>query len=268
MTKIAAIQLCSSKDVNENLTAAQKYIQEAAQNGAQLIVLPEMFAIMGMDQHDYDHAKELIGNGPIQTFLANEAKTNKIWIVGGTIPLQGPHKIRAACMVYNDKGECVARYDKIHLFDVTLSANEQYKESDRIEAGDKVTVVETPFGKLGLAVCYDIRFPELFRQLFDKGAEMIAIPAAFTAKTGVAHWEVLARARAIENFSYVIGACQGGTHENGRETHGHSLIIDPWGAIAAEIAGTKSGIIYGEIDLKKLHAIRQSIPTHTHRKLT
>lgn len=267
MTKVAAIQLCSSQNVKDNLANAQRLIRESAQQGAKLIVLPEMFAIMGMDLHDLKNAQEPLGSGLIQSFLANEARSNQVWLVGGTIPIQGKNKVRAACLVYNDKGECVGHYDKIHLFDVSLSATEQYKESERIEPGEKTTVIDTPFGKLGLAVCYDVRFPELFRKLFNAGAEIITIPAAFTVKTGEAHWEVLTRARAIENFCYVIGACQGGTHENGRQTYGHSLIIEPWGNIAAEIDGTHPGIIYADIDLKKLHAIRQSIPVHLHQRL-
>ena len=266
---IAVIQMCSSSNVDENLNTVEKLINEAVKHHAKMVVLPEMFAVMGEKASDKVDVKEVLGEGKIQRFLSAQAREHNIWIVGGTIPIAGDdkNKIRAACLVYNNEGKMVGRYDKIHLFDVSLSEKETYKESETTEPGDQIVVIDTPFGKLGLAVCYDIRFPELFRALFDKGAEMIALPAAFTVPTGEAHWEVLARARAIETFSYIIGACQGGTHANGRQTFGHSLIITPWGNIAAKQNNTEEGITYAEIDLDKVHEARRKIPIHAHRKL-
>lgn len=264
---IAAIQMCSSNDVTENLSMAAKLIQQAAEHHANLVVLPEMFAIIGSSFHDKLLEKEPFGHGKLQTFLSEQAKLHHIWIVGGTIPLETTqeNKVRAACLVYDDQGECVARYDKIHLFDVTLTDSDTYQESEVTEAGDDIVVVKTPFGQLGLAVCYDLRFPELFRCLSNKGAEIILLPSAFTMTTGTAHWEILTRSRAIENFCYLVGACQGGTHANGKKTFGHSLIIEPWGSIVAKIDGDKSGIIYATIDLQKVHSARKSIPTHQHQ---
>lgn len=175
------------------------------------------------------------------------------------------NKINAACLLYNHHGEMVARYDKIHLFDVVIAENESYLESATIQSGDQLVVVDTPVGKLGLAVCYDLRFPEMFTHLFKKGAEILAIPAAFTLKTGEAHWQLLVRSRAIDTFCYVIGACQEGSHTNGRNTYGHSLIVDPWGSILAEHKESGSGIIYAEVDLDKLHQIRKMIPLEVYQ---
>ena len=260
--------MCSSQDVDENLETAKKLIAEAASNQANLIVLPEMFAIMGREAADKVHVKEAFGHGKIQSFLAELAKQNRVWIVGGTIPLECEYKnkVRASSLVYDDKGVLVARYDKIHLFDVTLSENERYNESDTTEPGDKIVTLDTPFGRIGLAVCYDVRFPELFRCLFDNNAEIIMLPSAFTVPTGKAHWEVLVRSRAIENFSYLIGAAQGGTHSSGRKTYGHSIIVEPWGSIAAKMDNDDEGIIYAEIDLAKVHEARKSIPLKNQRR--
>ena len=260
--KVAAIQMCSSHHVNENLKSAEQLIAQAASNQAKLIVLPEMFAVIGLTANDKVLVKEPYGEGEIQRFLSAQAKKHNVWIVGGTIPIEGHHdkKIRASSLVFNDKGECVARYDKIHLFDVTVSEREVYKESDSTEAGDTLVVIDTPVGRLGLGVCYDIRFPELFRALFEKNIQIIAIPAAFTVTTGKAHWELLARCRAIENYCYVVGACQGGTHSNGRKTYGHSVIIDPWGDVVARKESIKPGVIYAELDLNKTGSIM--VPTN------
>lgn len=264
MALMAAIQMCSSTCVQNNLSIAKNLIQEAVQQGAKLVVLPEMFATFGMNETERNQAKEEYGTGPIQEFLADQAYQNKLWIVGGTIPLScsDDNKARAACLVFNNEGHCVGRYDKIHMFDVRISATEVYQESDLTQAGESMTVIDTPFGKLGLAVCYDIRFPELFRHLISQGVEIFAVPAAFTVKTGKAHWQLLARSRAVENFCYFIGAGQGGAHSNGRETYGHSLIVDPWGAVMAEMDSTSSGVICQEIDLNYLHEIRQSMRIH------
>ncbi|MDH4276142.1 MAG: carbon-nitrogen hydrolase family protein, partial [Gammaproteobacteria bacterium] len=223
MYQVAAIQMASGPNVAANLIEAERLIMIAAKEGAKLVVLPENFAIMGMSEQDKVKIREQPGQGPIQAFLAEQAAKHKIWLVGGTIPLVAtdPNKVRAACLLFNDKGKQVARYDKIHMFDVEIvDTRERYIESQTIEAGSETVVVDTPFGKLGLAVCYDLRFPELFRRLLDQGAEIIAVPSAFTAITGKAHWETIVRARAIENLCYVIAAAQGGYHVNGRETYG------------------------------------------------
>ena len=269
MTKIAAIQMCSSHIVDENLRTAAKLIKEASTNDAKLVVLPEMFAIMGLSSNDKVKAKESFGQGKIQSFLSDQAKNNKVWIVGGTIPIEceNENKVKASSILYNDKGDCVTRYDKIHLFDVTISENEVYKESETTDPGNELIVKEIPFGKLGLSVCYDIRFPELFRCLFNKGAEIIVIPSAFTVKTGEAHWELLARTRAVENFCYVIGACQGGTHTSGRKTYGNSMIISPWGDTISKMDSISEGVIYATIDLKKVYEARKSIPIMDHQKI-
>ena len=259
---IAAIQMCSSHIVDDNLKLAENLISEAAKNNANIVVLPEMFAIMGALPKDKVLVKETFGDGKIQNFLSEQGKINNIWIVGGTIPIEcnDINKVRAASLVFNNKGNCVARYDKIHLFDVTISENEKYKESETTEPGTEIVVVDTPFGKLGLGICFDVRFPELFRCLSEKGAEIIALPSAFTISTGQAHWELLARSRAVENFCYVVGACQGGTHSNGRKTYGNSIIVEPWGNIAAKKEGVESGVIYSAIDLNKIDEARKSIP--------
>lgn len=265
---IAAIQMCSSHVVDENLLIAEKLISEASNNGANLIVLPEMFAIMGMNDTDKIKVKEVFGQGKIQSFLSQQSKKNKVWIVGGTIPIacSNDKKIKAASLIFNDEGNCISRYDKIHLFDAIISENEIYKESDTTEPGNKFTVADTPFGKLGLGVCYDLRFPELFRYLFNSGAEIIILPSAFTEKTGRAHWEVLARSRAIENFCYFVGACQGGSHTNKRKTYGNSIIIDPWGNIISKIDGTSTGIIYSKININNVYEARKSIPIQNHQR--
>lgn len=262
LSKVAAIQMCSSHSVEENLEAAKKLIQEAASHQASLIVLPENFAMMRLEARDALKHKETFGHGKIQDFLSEVAKKNKVWIIGGTIPLScdDNNKVRSACLVYDDKGKVVARYDKIHLFDAVITNTEIHKESTIVEAGNHIIVVDTPVGKVGLAICFDVRFADHFKSLFDRGAEIIVLPSAFTLKTGKAHWELLTRCRAIDTFSYFIGAGQGGTHTNGRETYGHSLIIDPWGEILAKKEDITPGIIYAEINLDHLYKVRQAIP--------
>lgn len=257
MGKIAAIQMTSTELVSDNLKNAAVLIQEAAKKGAQLIILPEMFPLVGSAEAKIK-ISEPFGNGPIQNFLAEQAKKNHTWIIGGTIPIKEKNeaKAKAASLVFNAQGNFVARYDKIHLFDVIISDTESYQESENLAPGNELAIVETPLGKVGLAVCYDIRFPEMFRKLFHSGAEILAIPAAFTMKTGKAHWEVLMRSRAIENFCFVIGACQTGTHPSGRKTYGHSLIIDPWGEVLQKL-DTEVGVITADIDLQKLRQIRE-----------
>lgn len=267
--KIAAIQMCSSHIVDENLATAARLISEAARNQARLIVLPEMFAIMGKKSTDKVDIKEKYSSGKIQNFLSEQAKMHQAWIVGGTIPIacDNDQKVRAASIVYDHNGSVAARYDKIHLFDVTISENESYKESDTTEPGDSVIVIDTPVGKLGLTICYDIRFSGLFMQLMNDGAEIIVVPSAFTVKTGEAHWQLMCRARAVENFCYIVGSAQGGTHSSGRQTYGHSLIVGPWGTIIQEQTKTIEGVVYADVDLKKLHEIRASIPVMQHQKI-
>lgn len=268
MSKVAAIQMASAPQRDANLIEAGRLIQLAKDQGAELVVLPENFPIMGVNESDKVDIREPYKNGPIQTFLSKQAKKHGVWIVGGTIPLEcdDPNKIIAACIVYNAEGEVVARYDKIHLFDVELGTDESYKESETISNGDEVVVVDTPFGKLGLAICYDLRFPELFRQLVDKGAEIIAIPSAFTATTGKSHWEVLVRARAIENLCYVVAADQGGYHLSGRSTYGDSMVVDPWGTVLNRMS-KGAGVVMADIDLRRMNITRRTFPCLQHRTL-
>lgn len=269
MTKVAAIQMASGPNVSANLIEAERLIAMAADAGAQLVVLPENFAIMGMAEEDKVLISEPDGHGAIQEFLAEQAAKRGVWLVAGTIPLQAEddNKARAACLLFNDQGQRVARYDKIHLFDVQLAEqDENYHESASTEPGDQVVVVDTPFGRLGLAVCYDLRFPELFRQMADQGVEIIAIPSAFTAITGSAHWEILTRARAVENLCYVIAAAQGGYHVNGRETYGDSMIVDPWGTILDRLP-RGSGFVLAELKGDFVDSTRRSFPVLEHRKM-
>jgi len=269
MSRVAAIQMASGPNVGANLIEVKRLITQAVESGAELIVLPENFAIMGLTEADKVGLREKEGGGPIQTFLSQQAKDNGVWIVGGTIPLESAdeNKVRAACLLFDAEGKQVARYDKIHLFDVMLEENkESYIESETIEAGEHCTVVDTPFGRLGIAICYDLRFPELFRMLLDQRVDIIAVPSAFTAITGRAHWETLVRARAIENLSYVIAAAQGGYHVNGRETYGNSMIVDPWGVVLDRLPNG-SGVVSAEVDPVRLALTRQNFPSISHRKL-
>lgn len=265
--QVACVQMTSGTDVAANLSAAKLLIQQAVDQGAGLILLPENFALMGQDVMDKIKHRETFQQGPIQDFLKELAYIHRVWIVGGTIPIatKDQQKIRAACLVYNDQGKCVARYDKMHLFDVKVN-EESHHESKTIEHGEDTAVLETPFGKLGLAICYDVRFPEMFRSMHNKGVEIIALPSAFTYATGAAHWEILVRARAIENLSYVIAAAQTGTHENGRKTYGHSMIVNPWGEVKAFLSqGT--GVIVAEIRLDYLRQVRKEFPALSHRRI-
>lgn len=270
MYRVAAIQMASGPNVTANLSETGRLIGEAASMGAKLVVLPENFAIMGMKETDKVDIREEEGNlhAPIQHFLSQQAAHYGIWLVGGTIPIASTHpqKIRAACLVYDNKGKQVTRYDKIHLFDVNTTPEEHYCESDTIEAGEHVVVINSPFGRLGLAICYDLRFPELFRCMVSQGAEIIVVPAAFTAVTGKVHWELLVRTRAIENLCYLIAANQGGYHVNGRETHGHSMIVDPWGAVLTRLQrGT--GVICADINLEQQASLRHNFPAIQHIKI-
>lgn len=269
MTRVSAVQMASGPSVHANLLEAQRLIARAADNGAGLVVLPENFALMGDTEQDKVEAREEEGSGPIQDFLATEAQRQKVWLVGGTVPMASsdPKRVRAACLVFDDSGERVARYDKMHLFDVCLQdCEETYNESETIEAGTQPVVLDTPFGRLGLAVCYDLRFPELFRVLMRQGMELCAIPSAFTAVTGKAHWEILVRARAIENLSYMIAAAQGGYHRNGRETYGDSMIVDQWGVVQDRLA-RGAGVVYGDINQAGLANTRRNFPSIEHMRI-
>lgn len=260
MKKIVAIQMTSGTEITANLATTAQLIQQAAAEGAALIVLPENFALMGKTETDKLLAREILGVGPIQDFLAQQAQQHKIWIVGGTVPLVSPdpQKVYNSCIVYDANGKQIACYHKIHLFDAQVKLDvEVYEESKTVAPGAQTVVIDTPVGRLGLAICYDLRFAELFHTLTNQGAQIIALPTAFTAKTGQAHWEVLTRARAIENFCYFVGSCQSGKHANDRETFGHSLIIDPWGSVLACLADGP-GIVTAEIDLDHLKKIRAS----------
>lgn len=263
--KVAAIQMASGPNVEGNLNEARRLIANAVEQGAKLVVLPEFFAIMGMNEQDKLRVCEQAGQGPIQSFLSEVARKHKIWLVGGSIPLAAnvPNKVRNSLLVFDETGAQVARYDKVHLFNLTLGT-EQYNEANTIEAGDKVVVVDSPFGRIGLAVCYDLRFPELFRAM--KDVNIIVLPSAFTATTGKMHWEPLVRARAIENLAYVIAAGQGGYHVNGRETHGHSMIVDPWGRVMDELQ-RGSGVVIADINPSYQASLRKSLPALSHRTL-
>ncbi|MCG6898145.1 MAG: carbon-nitrogen hydrolase family protein [Thiocapsa sp.] len=267
--KAGAVQMATGLNVNANLFEAERLVRTARDQGAGLVVLPENFAFMGKRDQDQLGLREEDGDGPLQTFLARLAKQMGVWLVGGTIPLvaRDAGKVRAACLIYDDQGKRVGRYDKVHLFDVRLpGGDEQYQESATIEAGDAVVVLDSPFGRMGVAVCYDLRFPEMFRQMLDRGMELLVIPSAFTAITGKAHWETLVRARAIENLVYVVAAAQGGFHINGRETHGHSMIVDPWGTVLAQVP-RGAGHICCVLDKDYQDSVRRNFPTIDHRRL-
>lgn len=263
--KVAAIQMASGPNVMGNLNEARRLIEKAAEQGARLVVLPEYFPIIGMADTDKIAVREQPGSGPIQSFLSETARRHKIWLVGGSIPLVAsvPDKILNTCLVFDEQGEQVARYDKIHLFNLDLG-NEHYYEARTIEPGKQVVVVDSPFGRIGLAICYDLRFPELFRAMQD--VDIIVLPSAFTETTGKMHWEPLVRARAIENLAYVIASAQGGYHVSGRETHGHSMIVDPWGRVLDQMV-RGSGVVIAEVNRGYQASLRASLPALSHRTI-
>lgn len=265
IVRMAAVQMASGPNVAANLAEAERLIGMAVAAGAKLVALPEYFAIMGLKDTDKVTAREAAGKGPIQKFLSSQAKKHGIWLAGAGVPLacDNPKKVRNSCLVYDDKGKLAARYDKIHLFGLSLGA-EHYKEQTTIEPGDQVVVVDTPFGRIGLSICYDLRFPELFRAMGD--VDVILVPAAFTATTGKAHFETLVRARAIENLAYVIAPAQGGYHVSGRETHGDSMIVDPWGNILDRLP-RGSGVVVAAINPTYQEGLRKSLPALKHRTL-
>lgn len=268
MTRAAAIQMNSGPDVSANLALADRLLGDAAADGCMLAVLPENFALMPTRGRDKAKHAEFPGDGPIQRFLADAAKRHGLWIVGGSIPLSSPDEGRVfgACVVVDDVGHASVIYRKIHLFDVDLPGrDESYRESDSMYPGDETAVVDTPIGIVGLSICYDVRFPELFRALVDQGATIFTIPAAFTVVTGTAHWHTLLRARAIENLAWVIAPGQFGTHADGRTTFGHSLICDPWGRIVAEQADGNA-VVMAEIDPESPRKLRQEFPVLANRR--
>jgi nitrilase len=267
--KAAALQMTSGPDVPANLAQARLLLEEARAADAALAVLPENFAFMGMHDADKRAVGEAEGSGPIQDFLAETAQHLKLWVIAGTVPLRvaGDARVAAASLVYDAAGACVARYDKIHLFDVEIPERaESYRESANMAPGKTPRVVDTPIGRMGLAVCYDVRFPELFRDLGAQGAQVFVLPSAFTAPTGRAHWETLLRARAIENLCYMIAPAQSGFHPNGRETFGDSMIVDHWGRILARLPRGR-GCVSAEIDLGRQAEVRKSFPALLHRVL-
>ncbi|OFZ96938.1 MAG: acyltransferase [Betaproteobacteria bacterium RIFCSPLOWO2_02_67_12] len=266
MQRVAAVQMVSAPEVAPNLESARRLVAQAAEEGARLVALPEYFCILGRHESDKVKVRERDGAGPIQDALAAMAQRNRVWLVGGTVPIAcaDPGRARSACLVFDDAGRRVARYDKMHLF--TFSAgDERYDEARTIEPGVEPVAVESPFGRLGLSVCYDLRFPELYRR-FQK-VDIWFVPSAFTAVTGAAHWETLLRARAIENLCYVVAPAQGGLHANGRRTHGHSMVVGPWGEVLAEHAEGE-GVVVADIDTDRLAEVRQSLPALDNRRLT
>ncbi|HUP91685.1 MAG TPA: carbon-nitrogen hydrolase family protein [Solimonas sp.] len=273
--KASAIQMVSNADLSANLLAAERLLREAARQGAVLAVLPENFAFMGAHERDKLAHAEAPGGGPIQAFLSAITRELELTVVAGTIPLAAPAqpgKVLAACLVFEAHGKCVAHYDKVHLFDVDVlhadGRRESYRESSSIAQGAiEPVVVATTAGMVGLSVCYDLRFPELYRALVARGAQVLSVPSAFTARTGEAHWETLLRARAIENLAYVIAPGQSGMHPGGRATHGHSMIVDPWGRVLASLPAGE-GVVTVELDLAQQAQTRAAFPVLQHRRIS
>jgi predicted amidohydrolase len=265
MIKVAAVQMVSTPDVKQNIATAQRLIDDAVQQGARLVLLPEYWPIMGLQDTDKIAHAEQLDTGPIQIFMSECARSHKIWLIGGTLPMVAPqaNKVLNTVMVYSPTGERVVSYDKIHLFSFA-KGNESYDEARTIMHGDTVKSFDAPFGKVGLSVCYDLRFPELYRAMGE--CALIVVPAAFTYTTGKAHWEILLKARAIENQCYVLASAQGGVHQNGRRTWGHSMLIDPWGEIKA-VLPEGEGVVVGDIDARHLQQVRENLPALKHRKL-
>jgi nitrilase len=265
--KIAALQTVSTADVDRNLEAAARLIAEAAREGAELAALPEYFCLMGRRDDDKLGLAEAPGEGPIQAFLAAQAKQHGLWLIGGTLPMRtaDPAHARNSCCVYGPDGTLAARYDKIHLFRYD-NGRESYDEARVLEAGSEPVTLQAGPLRVGLSVCYDLRFPELYRRLCTPPCDLLSVPAAFTYTTGRAHWELLLRARAVENQCYVIAPAQGGTHDNGRRTWGHSMVVDPWGEVLA-VRPEGDGVVLAEVDAKRLTTLRQQLPALEHRRL-
>ncbi|MFP5381604.1 MAG: carbon-nitrogen hydrolase family protein [Gammaproteobacteria bacterium] len=265
--RVAAIQMASGPNVPANLAEAERLIELAVSAGARLVALPEFFCIMGKQNADVVKVREAEGEGPIQAFLARVAKKHKIWLVGGSVPLMAsePRKVRNSCLVYDERGKQVARYDKIHLFGLDLGT-EHYEEARLIEPGDKVVVVNSPFGRIGLSVCYDLRFPELYRAMAAAGAQILCVPSAFTQRTGSKHWDLLTRARAVENLCTVLAPNQCGSHPGGRATFGYSRIVDDWGDIADQCEDVP-GLAMADFDARRQATLRDTFPCLHHRRL-
>lgn len=268
--KVAALQTVSGTTVAGNLEAAVRLLAAAAAAGAELAVLPEYFCLMGRRDTDKLEVREAFGSGRVQDFLAQQARSLGLWIVGGTLPLTGADAahVRNTSLAYSPQGECVARYDKIHLFWFD-NGREQYHESRVIEPGNALQAFTVPSRdghawRVGMSVCYDLRFPELYRGL---AADLLLVPSAFTHTTGEAHWELLLRARAVENLAYVAAPAQGGRHENGRRTWGHSMLVDPWGAVLAQRNEEGEGMIIADLSIERLRQLRQQLPALGHRVL-
>ena len=263
--RIAAIQMASGPNVQANLEEATRLIALAASTGARIIALPEYFAIMGMKETDKVLIRERDGDGPIQSWMSSMAVKHNVWLIGGSIPVESsvPNKVRNTCFVYDKTGKQVARYDKIHLFNFTMGS-ENFSEERTIEPGDRIVTFDSPYGRIGLSICYDLRFPELYRAMGD--VNIIVVPSAFTATTGKAHWETLVRARAIENLAYVIAPAQGGYHVNGRETHGDTMIVDPWGVIEDRLP-RGSGVVVAGVIPQFQQTARKSLPALSNRTI-
>ncbi|MGN6703871.1 MAG: carbon-nitrogen hydrolase family protein [Burkholderiaceae bacterium] len=263
--RAAAVQMISAPSVEDNFATAGRLIAQAARDGAKLVLLPEYWPSMGMRETDKVALAETPGDGPIQRFMADAAREHGIWLIGGTLPMVSPDagRVLNTMLVYRPDGERIGRYDKIHLFSF-VNGDEAYDEARTIVPGAPVGTVETSFGRVGLSVCYDLRFPELYRAMGE--CALIVVPAAFTWTTGRAHWEILLRARAIENQCYVLAAAQGGTHPNGRRTWGHSMLIDPWGQILS-VVPEGEGVAAGMIDFGRIAQVRRDLPALRHRRL-
>ena len=265
--KIAALQMVSTPDVDRNLEAAAGLIARAAAAGAQLLALPEYFCLMGRRDDDKLAIAEAPGDGPIQRFLAKQARQHGVWIVGGTLPLRtgDPKRVSNSSLVFAPDGTLAARYDKMHLFAFD-NGQERYDEGRVLEAGSQPVALQAGALRVGLSVCYDLRFPELYRALMQPPCDLLCVPSAFTYTTGQAHWELLLRARAVENQCVVLAPAQGGTHENGRRTWGHSMIVDPWGEVLAQQAEGE-GVVLAEVDAQRLASVREQLPALRHRRL-
>jgi nitrilase len=266
-TRVAAIQMVSAAEVAANLAAAERLIAEAAAQGARLAALPENFYLIGRHEGDKVKARERDGSGPIQDFLAETARRHGLWLLAGTVPLETADagRILSASLLYDDAGRRVARYDKMHLFRFDGAGNERYDEARTLEPGAAPLAVSSPFGRLALSICYDVRFPELYRSLGE--FDLMFVPSAFTVPTGRAHWEILLRARAVENQAYVIAPAQGGLHESGRRTYGHTMIVDPWGEVLAE-RSEGEGVVLADIDSGRLREVRTALPALVNRRLS
>lgn len=263
------IQMCSTADLNTNLKQAEKLIQEACRQGAELVVLPEYFPIMAHNHQAKLECQEPFGNGKIQAWIAQMATTYHCWLIAGSIPIRSDDEQRphARCLVVNERGECQGYYDKLHMFDVEVNdATSQYCESRGTMPGSAPAIIDSPWGKIGLAICYDIRFPELFAYYRDQGVSFVALPSAFTVPTGAAHWQILLQARAVDSQCFVLAPAQTGQHQNGRETWGHSMMVDPWGDIVGELK-QQVGVLVKQLELSKIEHVRSKMPLSKQAKV-